>query len=81
MKMIIADPNSLFNTISLVYSDVDDLQSTGGGETCTLNQLRALTTNSAYTSLLHPIGQAVQVLSSASHIYIYHTDIAYQKSG
>lgn len=42
-------------------SDVDGLQRSGGAETCTLDQLRSLTTNSAYATLTHPITQAIQV--------------------
>lgn len=47
------------------HSDVDGLQKSGGGvevETCTLNQLRVLTTNSAYAALTRSITQAIQFL-------------------
>lgn len=49
------------------HSDVDGLQRTGGAETCTLDQLRALTTNSAYATLIHPITQAIQFLEDPGH--------------
>ncbi|XP_068201303.1 ectopic P granules protein 5 homolog [Palaemon carinicauda] len=49
------------------HSDVDGTQTDGESGTCTLEQLRLLTSNATYAGLTHPLSEAIQFIEDPAH--------------
>lgn len=52
------------------HSDVDESQTNGDSGTCTLEQLRLLSSNATYAGLTHPLNKAIQFIEDPAHCIV-----------